>query len=346
MGLMGGELGINTAFEAGIGTNSAGFPAMIFEGRAYETVTKPGIGSVATCYDIRTGEVFYEIPTAEGGVTPEVIGYSSVALTSSNRWELLDIGSNLIKIDPFTGAVTTNVTGMSGTFHNGAYVLSMQNLGGGNRQLINWTTAGNTNNFESRIVSNITWPWSNLGTTQDYDAGVAVTVSGITGGGAFLGQEVTAVSLKTGVELWTKTINEGVYSSSCNVADNGKVAVLGDRGHYYAFNLQTGNLEWTSPTMDYPWDEPGFGAYDVGSAYGMIYHNGYGGVYAFNWDDGSIAWKYEAPTNTYETPYVTPDGTTVNSWNGGMLIADGKIYNSNTENSPVNPLPRSGNFIV
>src|SRR4030066_963410 len=66
-GLAGGELG-QLSF-----TSSRGTPSLIYLGRAYQTYTKPGVGSVAACYDIRTGEIYYEIPIAAGGVTPTAI---------------------------------------------------------------------------------------------------------------------------------------------------------------------------------------------------------------------------------------------------------------------------------
>jgi outer membrane protein assembly factor BamB len=93
--------------------------------------------------------------------------------------------------------------------------------------------------------------------------------------------------------------------------------------------------------MDYPWDAPAFGAYDVGSAYGMIFRSAYSGVYAFDWNTGKIVWKFEAPVPAaFETPYINSNGTSIYSWNGGMLIADGKVFTYNTEHSPSEPITR------
>jgi outer membrane protein assembly factor BamB len=213
-------------------------------------------------------------------------------------------------------------------------------MGGGIYRLINWTSIGSSGTFASRIVSNITWPWSNLGTVQDFNAQAAVQISSISEGGAFVGQIVTSASLATGGILWNKTIEEPYYSGSCNVADNGKVAVHNDRGYFRCFDLQTGQELWKSEQFEYPWDAPGFGAYDIASAYGLIYRSAYTGVYAVNWTNGKIEWKYESPNNPYETPYVTEDGRPVSSWNGGILVADGKVYDYNTEHSPTQPITR------
>ena len=63
-------------------------------------------------------------------------------------------------------------------------------------------------------------------------------------------------------------------------------------------------------------------------------------MYAVNWTTGLIEWKYESPNNAYETPYTDANGTTVSSWNGGILVADGKLYDYNTEHSPTQPITR------
>lgn len=338
-GLIGGELGGMSNYQGGIGGVAAGSPTVIYEGRGYQTFDKPSVGPVAQCYNIRTGEIFYEIPIAQGGVTPTILSYPPVSSLGTLTPELLTISSNrLIKINPWTGLVTLNVTAMNGVFYNGAYVLSLQNTGSG-YQLINWTTVGTSSNFASRIMSNISFPWSSI-SLYDFNTAIGFSVTGISEGGAFAKQRVMAASLVSGSQLWNITIDEPNYSGSCNVADNGKIAILSANGYFVAYDQQTGSLAWKGEQMDYPWDAPAFGAYDIGSAYGMIYRSAYSGMYAFNWDDGKIAWKFEAPAVAYETPYVNTNGTGVYSWNGGMLIADGKIYNYNAEHSPTMPITR------
>jgi hypothetical protein len=341
VGLIGGELGTTSNYQSGIGGVSGGSPSVIYVGRAYQTYNKPGVGSVAQCYDIRTGQVFYEIPIAQGGVTPTILSYPSVSSLGTATPELMTIsGGRLIKINPWTGLVTANVTALSGTFHSGAYIISLQtnNTAAGNR-LINWTTVGTSSTFTSRIISNITFPWSSI-SLYDFNSGNAFSVSGISKGGSFAQQRVMGASMKTGAQLWNITIDEPNYSGSCNVADNGKVAILSEGGYYVAFEQATGRQVWKGEQMVYPWDAPGFGAYDVATAYGLIIRSAYSGTYAFDWNTGKIAWKYEAPANAFETPYINENGSTVYSWNGGILVADGKVYNYNTEHSPTMPITR------
>jgi hypothetical protein len=151
---------------------------------------------------------------------------------------------------------------------------------------------------------------------------------------------VRAASFKTGEELWNKTFEETMYSASATVADHGKVAFVTMSGYWIGLNLADGSPAWKSDKMDYPWDVTGFGAYSVASAYGLFYRFAYSGVYAFNWTNGKIVWKYESPNNPYETPYIDANGTTVSSFNAGGWIADGKLYAYNTEHTPTQPLTR------
>jgi len=102
--------------------------------------------------------------------------------------------------------------------------------------------------------------------------------------------------------------------------------------HWNAYNLADGSKAWESEKADYPW---GFGwGYTVASAYGKLIGLGYDGVYAFNWNDGSIAWKFSAGYAGYETPYSTW------SWMSSPQIADGKVYVGNGEHSPTTPIAR------
>jgi outer membrane protein assembly factor BamB len=92
--------------------------------------------------------------------------------------------------------------------------------------------------------------------------------------------------------------------------------------------------------MDYPWGATSFGAYAIQSAYGMFFRQSYDGVYAFDWDTGKIVWKYTAPAYAaFESPYST-NGTEHYPFNGGGMIADGKMYVYNTEHTETWPLTR------
>jgi hypothetical protein len=111
-GIWGGEGGV----YAEIG--STRLPNVIFMGRVYDTYPVPGIGNVAGCFDLRTGEVYYEIPTAEGGVTPNRIAWSQdisgsvpgAGADDEAEGDLIAVDSTsnpevLYKIDPYTGEV-------------------------------------------------------------------------------------------------------------------------------------------------------------------------------------------------------------------------------------------------
>ncbi len=236
-------------------------------------------------------------------------------------------------------------------------------------RLINWTTAGSSSDFNDRIISNITWPRNNIGNfaqMRDYESGIVfrceetswfeTPVSGFpyayipydNASGIRYGTRIAAYSLKTGELLWDKSFYESVYHALGSAAQHGKLAILmqdspitGNGGYYMCFDSYTGDLLWKSEQMDSPWDICGFGAYSMCTAYGMFFRFGYSGVYAFDWDDGSIVWKYEAPAfSQYETPYTDEDGNTMYSFNGAGWVADGKVYAYNTEHTPTQPITR------
>jgi len=362
-------------------TSRGGTPSVIYSGRCYQTITMSVNGvptSCAACYDLRTGEMYYSIPTEDGGVTPTIVSYSppgsgsvpgAVAQTTYSV-ELLTIsGGYLYKIDKTTGAVSeysiSPLAGSGGTYYMNQYVLDVQDLGeaaGEERyRLINWTTAGRSNNFESRVVSNTTYGRASLTETEyeddaevayrfartpliDFNAGYGATVGGIGYEGptrVYEQMRIQGYNLYTGEELWDLTTEEPLYSRSVYIADHGKIAVLTQNGYFLAYDLATGNLAWKSETMDYPWASAGFGAYAIESAYGMLFRQAYDGVYAFDWDDGSIVWHYKAPSlAVYESPYVDSDGNGVYPFNGGATIADGKMYVYNTEHTASWPMTR------
>jgi len=359
-----------------------GGPGVIFQGRCYESVTLPGGKDVLRCYDLRTGEVYWEIfpdPTpmtsflgiwvmraqwqleyssgvseVPGSLPQHNIGVSFVAIYNGR----------LLKLNPWTGVLTLNASIApltSGTYYRNGYALSVQSTNpywpyfGPPAQyfLINWTTlpptpAGwwqpATFNFTESIKGNVSWPIGDAFTVcYDFEAGIAAAVDVLKNPdtGAWYGTKIRAVRLKNGQSLWNLTLpNETSYSPMCSLADHGKVAFLTMNGYWLAYNLADGSFAWKSDRMDYPWDATGFGAYATASAYGLFYRNAYSGVYAFNWTNGKIVWKFEAPANPYETPYTGKNGTTVYSFNAGGLIADGKYYVYNTEHTPSQPLTR------
>jgi outer membrane protein assembly factor BamB len=349
-GLIGGEAG-----QYGI-VGSVGTPSVIYAGRCYQTLTIPVNGimtSCAVCYDLRTGQQYYAIPTSQGGVTPSFLNiYKGAAFgvvagaTESGTYtvDLIAIsgsGNNvrMLKINPYTGAVTTNVSAMaaavvsfgtiSGAYYNG-YVLSVQS-----NRLINWSTAGSSSNFASRIVSNISYPFTSLGCT-DFETGVTVNqgrfVFGSVDGGL-----ITAVSLTTGQVLWNKTTTDTPFTPGTCVADDGKYFCCMENRYWKAYDLLTGKELWKSDLTSYPWGD--FWGYYTSSAYGMIYTYCYDGVYAFDWDTGKTVWHYSYPAIAYENPY-TLNGSSVYPFTGSGEVADGKFYIRNNEHTPTMPATR------
>ena len=108
---------------------------------------------------------------------------------------------------------------------------------------------------------------------------------------------------------------EHMYIMIDYVTDHGKVAILemgnetnyalngGKPYNFIVLDEQTGKLDYKGGAMYYPWADSAFGAYNLQSAYGLFYRESYNYIYAFYWDNGSIAWAYELPTYfAFETP--------------------------------------------
>jgi len=370
-GLLGGPTGIYGT------TSSPGSPSVIYQGRCYQTYNKPGVGSVAACYDLRTGKVYYEIP---GGRTPTSVVYyppqESTVIAgeiAQIAWsaELIDIsGTTLYKINPYTGAVSNYSispinTGKAYNYFYNQYngmSIAVQTLGTGSNtqyRLINWTTRG-TGNFASRVLTNTSYSGDGRDTFLgagvvndtdrfsgdvqiDFTAGVWLQVNAweqLNTTGTYGGFAVNAFNLLTGVKLWSKNVTTPTYSRSDYITDHGIIAILTIWGTWQGYDVSTGALKWTTPRMDYPWGYNSFGAYAVCSAYGLFYRFSYDGVYAFRWSDGSIAWHYMAPAqNQWETPYYE-NGVVQYSFNSGGWVADGKLYIANSEHTPSWPLTR------
>ncbi len=339
------------------------FPQVILQGRAFQYFTKisptsPNSQTWWMSYDIHTGNLFWERPLYPGETAPNVIEYGSEAPAVPGEDpkpadpNLLSISNGYLrKYNPYTGAMVCNVsiapmTGSGGTYYMNGYVLGVQNLGTSvptaqRYRLINWTTYDVSANFTTRIMSNTSYASSALPSRIDWQVGLGATVTSVNEGGAYVALTVRGYNLLTGVQLWENRIDEPQYSGANHLADHGKIAVFTAKGHWYAYDLQTGRQAWISETLDYPWDECGFGDYNIISAYGKLYRTAYSGVYAVDWDTGKIAWKYEQPADfAYDDPYTNANGTTVYSFRSGQLIADGKLYVYNLEHSPDQPIKR------
>ncbi len=369
-GLVGGTMG-TVSYKTG-----GGGPSIVYDGRCYQSLTKVAKTlvngsyydmptSVWQCYDLRTGQVYWE-QTGIGNQVPTMIIYSErevdvvpgeTASTEAIRADLMYVGGGrLITYNPWTGAVNWNfsiaplTTGTYYASYDWPYFLSVQDVGaaaGANRyRLINWTVKGDPSgftlgNFRLGVLSNVTYPFSSLGVV-DYEAGIAVGTAGISPSsvGVAYGQMIMGASIKTGQLLWnvstdTSTGLNGFFSGSTAVADHGKYAVRLNDGHWHCWDLNTGRELWTSELTSWPWGT--FGCYGVQSFGGNIISNQYDGVVAYNWADGKVSWWYK---DKAEYPYETPFGDNNPWFTGTARIADGVLYTYNTEHSPSQPIMR------
>jgi PQQ-like domain len=359
-GLIGGTMGQQSIGETT--TLIYGHPTIICSGRAFQTVQKTFDGklqSVWQSYDIRTGEVYWE----QIGITqpPTFIMYDpggsegsagAQAFTATIYLGYMGNG-RLIKYRPWNGEVIGNYSIApltTGVFYADPYVLSVQDLGasaGANRyRLIKWTTRGTLANLTTttgtRIVSNISWPMSSLGVVADFETGIAVNTVAFTPAATQVATEtqIMAASLTTGQLLWniSSGVNTGQFSSRISLADHGKFATRFNDGYWYCWDLSTGRQLWKGELSSWPWGT--FGTYGTTSYGGMIISSSYDCICGIDWNTGKIVWKYESETYPYETPYTGENGTTVSSWHSVACVADGKIYDMNSEHSPDQPIKR------
>jgi len=375
-GLVGGEAGQISLTAPGL--SGIGFPLIIYNGRAYDTYPKPGTGLTTTtywrCYDLRTGELYWERPLQSGETAPTIVEYAKQGAEVPGATAragvtpyLISIGSRILKYDPYTGAIAINVTGppsgISGhQLYGYPYVLSVQNLGNSvpaaqRYRLINWSIENNAgywrfagggsqltvDNFTQRIWGNISWPFSSLSYT-DFEAGISVSTPSVNnaGTGAAIGVNIMAANIFTGQLLWNITTDlttgrETFFSGSTAVADQGKFVVRMNDGEIIGWDLRTGQRSWVNPISFYPWGA--LGPYDVASAYGLYFTADYSGVRAIDYDTGDTVWTYKAVAPPFESPYSWNDTQTY-SWHSGMQVADGKFFSFNIEHTPTQPITR------
>ncbi|MFC1487363.1 PQQ-binding-like beta-propeller repeat protein [Thermoproteota archaeon] len=391
------DVGGITGGEAGVYSELAGgsTPDVIYLGRCYDTYYKPGVGNVAGCFDLRTGEIYYEIPTSEGGVTPTWLNYyqtvsGSVPGSGADdpvRVQMLAVDSTsnpetLYKIDPYTGSVNdydlTNDEGdgpgrilayYKGEFWSvrdssdsvvDPYMIShfwnrtsIQD-NGYPTYLVKWDALSNTNNFASRVNSNITyricpsfrgsassdagqWNWYGRMGTPDIDAGYTAITRRFFDNAVWGGQSV-GVSLTTGEVVWERMWENAPYSPRTTVAEDGVYVVCFNQGEVKGLNIATGEVLWTNTDNSYPFG--GFWGYDEAAAYGLAYFWSYDGVQAFDLQTGVERWHYTDPAVKFETTYTGPDGIECNPFNGHGFIADNKVYTRNSEHTATAPYAR------
>jgi len=360
-GLIGGPL-------KDISWTSSSAASIIYAGRCYQTVSKPGGENVLQCYDLRNGEVFWEIPVEAGAAgffgpsytAPSMVtfweGYPEVPGGAPQFGRNLFLtyvgGGRLINFNPYTGAIVHNVSIApltSGTLYANfdfPYFLSVQNIGNTTNpqyRLVNWTVKADVGpylqlvNLGLRVMNNITWPFSSLGVV-DYEAGVAVLHSALRSTAAQISEDavIGAADIYTGELLWNKTadIHYTIWPSE-QIADHGKFATRFSDGYFYCFDLRSGTQLWKSEISSWPWGT--FGGYGISSYGGNIIVGQYDGVVAYDWETGKVSWFYQAKANyPLETYYedVYPFFT------GTIRIADNKVYIQNSEHTATQPITR------
>ncbi len=356
---------VGNPFDHGeTGPGRFGNPDIVFQGRCYQsrTIVYNGVAqSVWECWDIRTGQVYWDQPNIT--YPPKLISFNAIAAAVPGATSRADqivstldyIGPSavstlglVIKYDPITGLVLQNLTIplTNGFLYADPYVLSVQTINATASQyrLINWTLDSLTSNFTANIMSNITWPFATLG-TADFESMISATTYSYTNTytGTAPDPFVAAASLTTGQLLFNVSTNVPyqIFNGVACITDHGLYALRMDDGHFYAFDLHTGKLVWTSPLSSDPWGS--FGSYLSASAYGLLYYGQYDGVVAYNWSNGQIAWQFDPSSVPFETPYTNGTGNLNGegySFFCGGIISDGIYYTYSVEHSPTAPLTR------
>jgi hypothetical protein len=361
-GIVGGDNSDNSVYWPTTGWQNA--PTIILWGRGYHAVTKPSAtGPSGTtwwqCYDIRTGELFWERPLYTGESEPNLIEYGftsvppvpGVSMKPDSPYLLSISNGYLRKYDAFNGYMINNIsispmTGSGGTYYMNGHVLGIQDLGsaaGSARyRLINWTTFG-TDNFAARIVSNNSYSRSSMPSAAniDWNVGLGATVTNYMTGGISTHIIVSGYNAYTGQSLWNTTIQEPLFSGSACIADHGKIAVITTRGYCYGVDLASGSISWKTEQFDYPYDATGWGSYSTISGYGNFYWLAQTGVYSIDWTTGKINWKFEKPMPyQYEGDFIGADGETVYPNHAPGLLADGTLFIPSSLHSPESPYYR------
>lgn len=387
-GIIGGETGNFATLS------SPPTPSVIYMGRCYATVTKvmqvflngtyrQQPTTVAECFDLRTGQIYYDIPIADGGITPTHIAYwkgvdtavpgAEADTTFGVELHAISGGATsarLYKINPMTGAITVNVSlpsfGSGGNAEAGyfnGYYLSYQNTGTAaapaNSFIINWTEQGSDTNFNNRIVSNVSIAPSpsyrvppTLAAAQSvlgaYDpaSGIGVVQSRFYFAGVY-GGNLAAFSYITGKVLWNITTdpNDPTGTTPFNMA-----TALSENGKYFCYFEQGYWKAFDLNTGRQLWsthldDYPWaeFSLYTTAGYNGMLYYIGYTGVWALDESTGKILWHYVDPAPPFETPYSS-NGTADYSVET-IKVIDGLLFVANNEHTPSQPATRGWGLI-
>ena len=369
-------VGIIGAEAGNYGNKATGdTPSVIFEGRAYDTRTVTWYNgsrlSCAVCYDLRTGEMYYMVPTGAPfyGMTPQWIEYNmgtsaevqgggEINTVSASLKTIATSGSNsfMYVINPSTGMFSSNISlgGLAATLRYDNWALMFQTnntalfTGNQGSAIIKWWTNGTTTNHKSRIFSNVT----NAEFRSLYSGGVEPDAGVVVQQGRFTignvgGGRLTGWSLLTGKMLWNNSYSDSPFNPGTNCADQGKYFCVFENRIVRGFDVLTGKTLWETET-DYPWGE--FWGYNVASGpvnpmdptKGIFVADSYAGTYAFDWNTGDIVWRSSHMAPPFETPYNINGtaGTSTYPGTGTPIIADGVVYVQSSEHTPTAPYTR------
>jgi outer membrane protein assembly factor BamB len=152
---------------------------------------------------------------------------------------------------------------------------------------------------------------------------------------------VSGFDAKTGAPLWNMNISANTGNGGFGPIQNGIFTFFKQETmQTYGYDARTGKQLWVSDPKENAWgmytrSAAGAGPVNPNAAYGMIYSNGYDGyLYCYNGTTGKTAWTYYSGNPGLDTPYGEYP------FYGASTIADDKVYLSNNEHSPNDPMWR------
>jgi len=210
-----------------------------------------------------------------------------------------------------------------------------------------WQPLGNVYNASRGIEWNVTIPKGLPGQVCAYF--LDELIFGSTAGGfGTTGQPITswAISVKPGEEgrlifntTWALPEDDlTVVWTDASVEDGVFILSGKENRKYYGFSLETGELLWETEPEHYlaiydKWYGPAI-------AYGKFYTGRQSGIVTcYDIKTGEKLWAYEVKDKYAEITWS-------NNWPIRFdFIADGKIYLSYAEHSPINPMPRGAPYL-
>ena len=329
-GLIGGVYGTGEYFSQDRGAQLA--VNVVIAGKAY---IEDWFNRKYICIDIRTGEELFswDGPPTMGRRGPRTVAMVEETSTgyypdsgSHSGPQIWSVGERLIKYDATNGKELLNVEGYGSSPNAMIGTLAYVTTGGVDEdagripigRAICWDTAGNAEDFADRLVFNTSFPLKGEGWVWN---AWGDTVVGVV---SDFPMESGAFDANTGEVLWIHNLTDIELDQAFGCGYGYAYYPINDL-RMIAQNLRTGERDWYSEPMTYPWSN--FGAYTHCSAFGMIYQSKYSGVWAWDALTGETMWQYSGGDSmlTGETPYGT--------WPfyHGPIAADDKVYASTGE---------------